>query len=870
LVAEVTTRFFAALFWDSHTLHMKTSLLIFATLWLIAPRVAAADFPKAASAFVEKHCAECHDDLTHEGDFRIDRLGTDLADEANHKRWARVLARVQNGEMPPVDQKDRPTSAESAVALQTLRLAFQEQAIADRGGGGRVRTRRLNRLEYENTVRDLLGVHTPLQDLLPEDDLADGFSNNTGALSISPVHIQQYMAAADRALQDATVRRAQPETKTHRFSYNHEDEKPFHGHAHNQLQCNLRGEDLHFFLPTHIEVPAYLRQFEKLTRQTPGRYEIKITTEARDTTDGEDLAYSVWVAAGGKRRELIGYFDAKFKQPTSIKLTRYFQSNETIIIAPYRMDKIRTDAGYSVYLPDKKEKIPKGWHHINNPKPPIATVGPAIVIKPVEITGPLLESWPPEGHRLLYGDAELVPVAEVAKTSRVTETIRRNQLTVLPTDDDATKTQLSTYMSRAFRRPASAEEVDRYFALVRTRLDQGECFEVAMNAAHRAVLCSPHFLFLVEDKPLLNDFELASRLSYFLWRTSPDATLRDLAAKGELLKPDVLRRETERLIRSPRFEAFIDDFLNHWLNLREIEATTPDRDLYPEYFVSYHDGRQDGLLHESIVGETRAFVRDLIARDLGIEQLVKSPHALLNQRLAEHYELPPVKGTKLRRVSLPAESVRGGLLTQASVLKVTANGANTSPVVRGVWILERILGTPALPPPPDAGSIEPDTRGATTIREQLANHKKNKSCAGCHQKIDPPGFALESFDPVGRYRAFYRTTETGEKLNDVRSWYGSSYGHVKYLKGADVDSSAVLPDETSVAGIRAYKDILAEKPDQIARNFVGKLVTYATGVHTEAGDALAIDAILKRAEPKKFGLRTLIIETVQSELFTHK
>jgi len=263
-------------------------------------------------------------------------------------------------------------------------------------------------------------------------------------------------------------------------------------------------------------------------------------------------------------------------------------------------------------------------------------------------------------------------------------------------------------------------------------------------------------------------------------------------------------------------------------------------------------------------------VRDLVTRDLGIEHLVKSPDAFLNQRLAEHYELPQVKGTELRRVTLPGESVRGGLLTQASILKVTANGANTSPVIRGVWILERVLGTPAPPPPPNAGSIEPDTRGATTIREQLAKHKVDSNCAGCHQKIDPPGFVLEAFDPTGRYRDYYRTTEMGEKLDDTKTWYGDHYGHVKYLKGAEVDSSAVLPDETEVAGIRAYKDILAAKPEQIARNVVGKLVTYATGVHTGPGDALAIDSILKRAEPKKFGLRTLILETVQSELLTHK
>ncbi|MFT7512210.1 MAG: hypothetical protein ACI9QL_001418, partial [Candidatus Omnitrophota bacterium] len=827
----------------------------------------ASEWPTSTRTFIDAHCIECHDADSAKGDFRIDLLGTDLADPASYKHWARVFERVQNKEMPPAKRKEQPKPEERVAAVQALGQAFQDQARIDRADGGRVRTRRLNRLEYENTVRDLLGVHTPLQDLLPEDDLADGFSNNTGALSISPVHIQQYMTAADHALQDATVRQVQPETKTHRFSYGDDVEKPFHGHAHNKLMCNLRGEDLHFFGPTHIEVPAYMRQFEQLTRQTPGRYKITITTEARDTKDDEDLVYSVWFAAGGKRRALIGYFDAHRNKPTSIELTRDFQRNETIIIAPYRMSKVRTDAGYSVYLPDKKEKVPEGWHAINNPNPPIASVGPALVIQPVKITGPLFDTWPPEGHRLLYGDAEFVPVSEVVKTARVSEAIRRSPLTVQPTDDAAAKAQLSTFMGRAFRRSVSTDEVDKYYTLVRTRLDRGECFEVAMNAAHSAVLCSPHFLFLVEERQQLNDFELASRLSYFLWRSSPDAILRELAAKGKLTKPDVLRRETERLIRSPRFEAFINDFLNHWLNLREIEATTPDRDLYPEYFASYHDGTQDGLLHQSIIKETQAFIRDRIVRDLGVSTLVKSSDAFLNQRLAEHYELPPIKGAKIRRVALPAESVRGGLMTQASILKVTANGANTSPVIRGAWILENILGTPAPPPPPNAGSIEPDTRGATTIREQLAKHKTSKSCAGCHQKIDPPGFVLEAFDPVGRYRAFYRTTETGEKLPDAQTWYGAHYGHVKYLKGPDVDSTAVLPDDTTVEGIRAYKDILAERPELIARNLIKKLVTYGTGVHTEPGDALAIDSIMKQAEPKAFGLRTLILETVQSELF---
>ncbi|MEZ5945076.1 MAG: DUF1592 domain-containing protein [Planctomycetaceae bacterium] len=864
-----------------HILAIRTATLLtlLATLHCVHP-VSAREVPLA---FINEHCADCHSGDAAEGGFRADLLSKELAEQANHKAWSRVLARVQSGEMPPPEDTERPAEAEIVAALAALKTAFHEESQARRGEAGRVRVRRLNRLEYENTIRDLLDIDTPLQDLLPEDDLIDGFSNQAAGLSISPVHIQQYMAAADRALEAASVRQARPETKTYRFSYTDDAEQPFHGHAHNKLQCNLRGEDLHFFLDTHIEVPAYLRQFEAVTRDTPGRYRIRITTEARDTTDGEDLIFSVWLAAGNKRRELLGHFDAKHRQESVVELTRPFERGETIIVAPWRMAKVRIDAGYSVYLPDKQEKIPEGWHFINNPNPPIPTVGPAIVVKPIEITGPLYESWPPAGHRLLYGDAaELVPAAAVAKTSQVPDSILRpvrayrqlkDTLTVQlapEATEVAVRETLTRFISRAFRRPATADEIELYHAMVRDRLAKGECLEVAINAAHRAVLCSPDFLFLLERGPKLNSHELAARLSYFLWRSAPDARLRELADKDELIKPDVLRGEVSRLIASPRFENFVDDFLAQWLNLREIDATTPDRDLFPEYFVGIHDGRQDMLLHNSIVEETRVYFRDLVERDLGAAMLVSAPYAFLNQRLAEHYDLPPVQGAALRRVDLPVDSVRGGLLTQASILKVTANGANTSPVLRGAWLLERIVGTPAPPPPPNAGGIEPDTRGATTIREQLAKHQSVKTCAGCHQKIDPPGFVLEAFDPIGRYRDYYRTTETGEKLNDARVFYGAHYGGVKYLKGPSVDTRSELPGGVEVADVRAYKASLAAQPEFLARNLVRKLATFATGASVEVGDELVIDDILKKSQPSGFGLRTLIHEVVQSELFTRK
>ena len=847
---------------------------------LFTRQVRAADLPLA---FVKQHCLACHSGDSAEGHFRADLLAQDLADPANRKSWSRVLARVQSGEMPPPDDSVRPPETDLAAALGMLKTAFHQHTKAHRGDAGRVRVRRLNRIEYENTVRDLLDIDTPLRDLLPDDDLIDGFSNQAAGLSVSPVHIQQYMTAADRALEAATVRQARPETTTHRFSYTHKTEEPFHGHAHNKLQCNLRGEDLHFFLDTHIEVPAYLRQFEAVTRDIPGRYRIRITTESRDTASGEDLIFSVWLAAGGKRRELLGHFDAKLRQESVVELTRPFERGETIIIAPWRMAKVRIDAGYSVYLPDKQEKIPEGWHHINNPNPPIATVGPAIVVKPVEFIGPLYENWPPPGHRLLYGDqAELVPAVELAKTVRVPDSILRptrgyqqlrDTVTVqysAEASDIAIRETLARFISRAFRRPAGSEEVDLYQGMVRDRLAMGECLETAMNAAHRAVLCSPDFLFLVEHGPELNSHELASRLSYFLWRTAPDARLRELAEKNELTQPDILRNEITRLINSPRFGSFVEDFLAQWLNLREIDATTPDRDLFPEYFEGIHDGRQDVLLHTSIVEETRTWFRDAIERDLGPAILVSAPYAFLNQRLAEHYDLPPVPGAALRRVDLPTDSIRGGLLTQASILKVTANGANTSPVLRGSWLLDRILGTPAPPPPPDAGGIEPDTRGATTIRQQLAKHQSVTACAGCHQKIDPPGFVLEAFDPIGRYREYYRTTETGENLPEARVFYGGHYGGVKYLKGAVVDTHCQLPGGIAIADVRAYRKALAEKPQTIARCLVHKLATFATGAAVEDGDERVVDAILEKSQPSGFGIRTLIHEVALSPLFTNK
>jgi hypothetical protein len=297
---------------------------------------------------------------------------------------------------------------------------------------------------------------------------------------------------------------------------------------------------------------------------------------------------------------------------------------------------------------------------------------------------------------------------------------------------------LRDFIARAYRRPADKTEVKRFLPVVRGAIDKGNSFTDAMLAGYTAVLCSPEFICLREKPGRLDDYALASRLSFFLWNTAPDDELRALAARGMLQNPEVLRAQTERLLNHPKSRQFVDAFLDYWLELRNIIATAPDANLYSDYYL-------DDLLTESALVETRHFFSELLRKDLPTRNLVASDFAMLNERLADHYNLPKVHGVALRRTPLPKDSVRGGLMTQAAILKVTANGTTTSPVLRGAWIMERVLGRKPPPPPPNLPAIEPDIRGAVTIRQQLEKHRTLETCNSCHANIDPPGFALEKF-----------------------------------------------------------------------------------------------------------------------------
>jgi hypothetical protein len=414
-------------------------------------------------------------------------------------------------------------------------------------------------------------------------------------------------------------------------------------------------------------------------------------------------------------------------------------------------------------------------------------------------------------------------------------------------------------MRRAIRRPVQEAEIQPFVKLFQTALGAGASFTEALLTADTGVLCSPAFVTLEEQPGPLEDHALAARLSYFLWNSEPDAALRSLADLRVLHDPKELSRQADRMLADPRAQRFVEAFLDYWLDLRKTDVTSPDEALYPDYYL-------DDLLTESAVDETRAFFTELVRGNLPGRELVASDFIMANERLAALYGLPGVQGSAIRRVSLPKDSVRGGLLTQASVLKVTANGTTTSPVLRGAWITERILGQPVPPPPPSVPAVEPDIRGAITIRQQLDAHRTQATCRSCHARIDPPGFALESFDVFGGWRERYRALGDGPKVQG----FGKNGQPFVFHAAQPVDSSGVLPDGRAFKDVRDLKRLLLQDERQIARNLVRQLVTYSTGAPVRFGDRPKIEAILDAAKPRGYGVKSLIHGIIASELFRNK
>ncbi len=550
----------------------------------------------------------------------------------------------------------------------------------------------------------------------------------------------------------------------------------------------------------------------------------------------------------------MGYFDAPSLTPTVHEVEVWLNSKETVEFNTATLWPIAS-------------ATPLGGATLK-------FVGPGIAFDWLEVEGPLHDAWPSSSHRRLFGDLPLgpMPTGEIRRPRRgsLAETWfwpkkgenpsdRYTLATVASQQPSADAERLlSQFLPRLFRRPVPPEEVGRYVDIVKQRLAAKVSFEEAMRTAYKAALCSTSFLFLKETPGRLDNWALAPRLSYFLWGSTPDEELFALAEKGQLRDPKVLRAQVDRMLSDAKSERFVNDFLDQWLDLRDINKTTPDSVLYPEFST---------ILRDAMLAESRAYFRELISKDLGIAFVVQSDFAMLNQRLAELYGIPGVTGAALRRVDLPPDAHRGGFLTHASVLKVTANGTTTTPVKRGVWVQSKILGQPPEPPPPNVPAVEPDIRGATTVREQLAKHRSIAACAACHTTIDPPGFALENYDVIGGWRERYRSLDKGDRVANKFTNLGRP---VAYRNGPVVDPSGELAGGRAFAQIEQLKSLLLEDERQLARNFVSQLIIYATGAPAGYADRAAIEEILNRTEASHYGLRSLIQELVQSPLVQEK
>jgi len=472
---------------------------------------------------------------------------------------------------------------------------------------------------------------------------------------------------------------------------------------------------------------------------------------------------------------------------------------------------------------------------------------PGVAFHWLEVEGPFIEEWPPASYRALFGDLPL-------KQSG-------SHVVAVPEEPlKEVKGLLSGFMERVYRRPVEKAEFDRFHGYAKQLIQEGEPFTEAMIATYSAVLASPEFLFHCGQPGELDDFALAERLSFFLGESIPDESLSALAKQGKLRDPRTLRVEVDRLLDKPESKRFVEEFLDAWLKLDEINDTDPDRDLYPEY-------AGDWWLVNSMVEESRLYFADLIAGDRPARNVIDADYTFVDERLARHYDIPGVVGPTFERVGLPEGSPYGGFLTQASVLKVTANGTVTSPVLRGVYVMEKLLGDHPSPPPPSVPAVEPDIRGAATIRELLAKHREDASCASCHKKIDPPGFALESFDVMGRWRNNYRSLGEGsERIEGI----GRSGNEFVHFIGSEVDASGVTPQGDPFADVLEFKKLLIEDEETIARNITEQLLVYATGAPVGFADRDEVAAILEKSRASEYGVRTIIHEIVQSPLFLKK
>ncbi len=821
----------------------RTCTLAIAVLFSVPALVAeTVEIPEAVEDFLLTHCIDCHNEGDAKGSRDFESLSLSISDENSLIDYQDILDQLNLGEMPPpeVDQPSDEDRLAIIAALTSAIAQYHDTATVKRSGSV---LRRLNGREYRNTIGDLLKLDTTIFDPtepFPRDQTVDHLDNIGESLVTSSFLMACYLDAAEQAIDRALFPIEKPKVQTWKFSDNFRQQPEID---------NVHRKTNRFQRMTLYDVPgadkpegAYGVIHDFLDGvPIDGIYEITFQAQAVNRLHpydddlvgtNRDEPFRIGIVPGNRA---VG--EIHLPQPIEPLLAEIeITDDPQTYTARVRLDRGYTprfiwqnglmDARnlwtklirkYPDQFPEDTQGIVKTrFHAINSGKLP------QVHLDDITIRGPITKGWPTDSQRVLLGD-DFHRIAETGTLS-----------------SDQIRGHVKRFASMAYRRAATDAEVNSIVSVIAVRAKSGRSPIEAIRDGFVATLCSPNFLYIDQTTTnasalsphALSPHALANRLSYFLWSTMPDERLMTLADDGTLSRKEVLKSEVARMLADPKSDALVDGFLDSWLGLSELGSAPPDRGDFRDYY------RYD--LQTAMRTETRMYFRAMIDENMGIENVIDSDFSFVNDALAKHYRIQPPGKPGFHRVTLD-DRRRGGVLGHASVLTVTANGIDTSPIVRGVWMLENFLGTPPSPPPPDIEPLDPDVRGAKTIRDQLSKHRNNPTCYDCHRKIDPLGFAMENFDAVGRWR--------------------SSYG-----RNTTLDPSGELPDGQAFADIRELKKILLSREDLVARAMTEKMLAYATGRRIVPSDRPNVDRIIASSE----GLHDLIEQVVVSEPFMTK
>ena len=822
---------------------------------------ASIDFTKQVRPILNKLCFECHGEQSRKADLRVDQLNSNLVNGSDAETWHDVLNRVNLGEMPPPKSK-QPTKSERRILVAWLTTELRRAALAKRSANGRVRLRRLTRYEYQNTMRDLLGAHLDFTTDLPPEPLSpDGFLNDGATLEMSPVQLEAYLAAARKGLEEAIVSGEKPKVSrihAEKTAVGRLPNRPVAGHA-----------------PAR---PEFLVSLDPFPRR--GEFEIRIQASAIVPEGGNiprlQLALGCIPGIVHVPRKIVGTADvtAAPSAPQTFvfrgRIEDYPQPGDTpfgnvvfdgMIALVDFLDADGNELRYSdrtYAVPQQKPRPKKGAKPVS-PKtkaPPLPEERKLdIIVHSFEFEAPVLGSWPPPSHcQLLMIDSNSADRGPAIPPEKLPVAI----------EDEAQRARriLRKFMRRAFRRAVSDAEVEQTAVLFDSIRPSTPTFEEAIREVLASVVVSPHFLYIVETRSedakrgecqQLTDFELATRLSYFLAGSMPDGRLLELASQNQLSDPKTLEWEALRLLKSETSQEFVKRFTDQWLDLGGLDRVAINPEFYPQF-----DNRLKSVMRQ----QTQAFFGEVLKNDLSCLNLLESEWTMLNRPLARHYGIEGPRSGQFKRVSLSENSQRGGLLGQGSFLLSNSTGETSHPIKRAVWILDRLLDAPPAPPPPDVPELDadsPDLAGRT-LNEQLAAHREKEACANCHRGIDPWGVPLEHFDATGLWRSV--------PPQRVARGKGKGNGPATLKK---IDAGSQLPDGTELNGLAELKQYLVvQRREQFARSIVKRLLTYSVGRSLDFGDEPAVERLTEDFVAGGFRLHQLIPAIVQSETFQTK